>query len=165
KLRSAFPDRINYVRLAPSDDIQGPALASFAFHDLSARTALVIDDTGDGRAIADAFEEAYGKLGGTSIRRALNPGADASTVLDPLSQPNGPKVVFFGGYAATGGVAVRSAMDKGGNKSVPFVSWDGLYDGSGSDEGSFINGVGADAGESYIAHASFTPPNAAFAER
>ena len=165
KVRSAFPDRINYVRLAPSDDIQGPALASFAFHDLSARTALVIDDTGDGRAIADAFEEAYGKLGGTSIRRALNPGADASTVLDPLSQPNGPKVVFFGGYGETGGVALRSAMDKGGNKSVPFVSWDGLYDGSGADKGSFIIGVGADAGASYVAHASFAPPNAAFGER
>jgi branched-chain amino acid transport system substrate-binding protein len=165
KVRAAFPDRINYVRLAPSDDIQGPALASFAFHDLSARTALVVDDTGDGRGIADAFEQAYGKLGGASVRRALNPGADASMVLDSLSQPNGPKVVFFGGFSETGGIAIRTAMDKGGNKSVPLVSWDGIYDGSGMDEGSFIDRVGPEAGDSYLGHASFAPPKAGFADR
>ena len=29
-LRSAFPTRINYIRTAPSDDIQGPALPRFS---------------------------------------------------------------------------------------------------------------------------------------
>src|SRR5205823_5335267 len=43
-LRSSNADRINFVRLATVDDIQGPASASFAFNDLKARRALVIDD-------------------------------------------------------------------------------------------------------------------------
>src|SRR5206468_1893740 len=64
------------VRIAPSDDIQAPALASFAYQDLNARVALVVDDAADGREIADGFQQAYEKLGGTVIRRALNPGAD-----------------------------------------------------------------------------------------
>ena len=36
-LRAAAPERINYVRVAPSDDIQGPAAASFLFDDLGVR--------------------------------------------------------------------------------------------------------------------------------
>jgi ABC-type branched-subunit amino acid transport system substrate-binding protein len=164
KVRSANPDRINYVRMAPSDDIQGPALASFAFNDLSTRRALVIDDTDVGRDIADSFEAAYDKLGGSPIRRALNPGADPNTVLDQLSEPNGPQVVFFGGFGDAG-AALRSAMDAGGHKAIPFLSWDGIFDGSGTDEGSFIQRVGASAGESYAGHASLGPPLHAFAER
>ena len=73
-LRSAFPTRINFIRTAPSDDIQGPALASFVFHDLGAKSTLVIDDADQGRQIADEFSAAYTKLGGTVVRRALNPG-------------------------------------------------------------------------------------------
>ena len=165
KVRSAFPDRINYVRLAPSDDIQGPALASFAFNDLNAHRALVVDDTDVGRDIADSFQAAYDKLGGTATRRALNPGGDPATVLDTLSQPNGPQVVFFGGLTDTGAAALRSAMDAAGHKAIPFLSWDGIYDGSGADEGTFIQRVGVTAGDSYTGHASFAPPNAAFAER
>src|SRR5207247_1150866 len=65
-LRSGFKDRINFVRLATADDIQGPASASFAFHDLGARRALVIDDAGDGRDIAAAFQQAFTSLAGTA---------------------------------------------------------------------------------------------------
>src|SRR5262249_14001062 len=43
-LRAADPTRINYVRVSPSDDIQGPAAATFAYSDLAARHALAIDD-------------------------------------------------------------------------------------------------------------------------
>ena len=165
KVRSAFPDRINYVRVAPSDDIQGPALASFAFNDLSAHRALVVDDTDVGRDIADSFQAAYDTLGGTTIRRALNPGSAPATVLDTLMQPNGPQIVFFGGLTDTGAAAVRSAMDAGGHMAIPFLSWDGIYDGSGADKGTFIQQVGTKGGESYAGHASFGPPTAAFAAR
>ena len=43
-LRAAAPERINYIRVAPADDIQGPAAASFLFDDLGVRRLLVIDD-------------------------------------------------------------------------------------------------------------------------
>ncbi|MDQ2943587.1 MAG: ABC transporter substrate-binding protein [Candidatus Dormibacteraeota bacterium] len=162
-LRKAYPDRINYVRLAPADDIQAPALASFAFHDLGAKVALVIDDTDVGRDIADGFQKAYTHLGGRVDRRALNPGADPTAVL-PSPSDQAPDVVFFGGFSDTGGVPLRLAMERAGLGSVPLLSWDGLLDGSGVEKGSFIQQVGPTAIGSYVAHASFAPPKASFVE-
>ena len=163
-LRSAHPEQINYVRMAPSDDIQAPALASFAFRDLAAKVALVVDDTGDGREIADGFEEEYTKLGGLVIRRALNPGADPMSVLGPSEDAVAPEVIFFGGYTDTGGAQLRLAMGNAGLGSVPFLSWDGLFDGSDAETGSFIQQAGSAANGSYLAHASLGPHKASFAE-
>ena len=84
-LRAAHPDRINYIRTAPSDDIQGPAPASFVFRDLGGKaTAGRSTMEAAGREIADGFVAAYQKLGGRCVRRTLNPGADPATVLAPL---------------------------------------------------------------------------------
>ena len=33
-LRAANPDKINYIRVATTDDIQGPAVAQYAYNDL-----------------------------------------------------------------------------------------------------------------------------------
>ena len=163
-LRSAFPTRVNYIRTAPADDIQGPALASFVFTDLGAKTTLVIDDADQGRKIADQFSAAYTKLGGTIVRRALNPGADPAAVLEPLSAPAGaPTAVFFGGFTDTGASKARAAMVAAGHGALPFVSWDGIQDGSGSDQGSFIQLAGTAASGSYFSHATIGPPKADFA--
>ncbi len=165
-LRSAFPTRINYIRTAPADDIQGPALASFVFTDLGARTTLVVDDADQGREIADQFSAAYTRLGGTVIRRALNPSADPASVLAPLSAPSGaPTAVFFGGFTETGAPQLRAAMVAAGRGSLPFVSWDGIQDGSGADQGSFIQLAGAAAAGSYFSHATIGPPKADFTAR
>ncbi len=165
-LRSAFPTRINYIRTAPSDDIQGPALASFVFHDLGATSTLVIDDADQGRQVADDFAAAYTKLGGTVVRRALNPGDQPDSVLAPLATASGaPAAVFFGGFTETGAPEVREAMVAGGHADVPFVSWDGIQDGSGADKGSFIQTAGPAAVGSYFSHASFGAPKADFVTR
>ena len=165
-LRSAHPDEINYVRVAPSDDIQALALASFASRDLAAdKVALVIDDTGDGREIADGFQQEYTKLGGVVIRRALNAGADPMSVLGPSADGTpAPQVVFFGGYTQTGAAQLRGAMSKAGLGAVPFLSWDGILDGSAADTGSFIQLTGSAAIGSYLAHASLGPHKANFAD-
>jgi len=170
-LRSAAPSRITYIRLAPSDDIQGPAAASFAFSDLAARNALVIDDTNDaGRGVADAFQAAFDAAGGRSTRRALNTdptAADIASVLSPLAAatPASPiDVVYFGGTGDGGGAQLRQAMVASGFGQVPLVSWDGLLDGSGSDEGSYINVAGPAAAGSYATEPSNAPESAAFDE-
>jgi branched-chain amino acid transport system substrate-binding protein len=160
-LRAAAPERINYIRVAPSDDIQGPAAASFLFDDLGVRRLLVIDDSGDGREIADSVSTAFQKRGGTVIRRALNPGADPREVLAPLRAGKPRMGVYFGGFAETGAVGVRMAMVAAGLGKVPFVSWDGIG-GSGSDAGSFIQLAGAAAVGSYQSSASYAPPKADF---
>jgi branched-chain amino acid transport system substrate-binding protein len=165
-LRSGSPDRINFIRTFPSDDIQGPALASFVLNDLGVSTALVIDDGDEGREIADQFSAAYEKLGGTTVRRVLNPGADPASVLGTLSDQSGaPRAVFFGGFTGTGAAAVRTAMAASGHGSVPFVSWDGIQDGSGADDGSFIASAGPAAAGSFFSHASIGAPKADFATR
>jgi ABC-type branched-subunit amino acid transport system substrate-binding protein/DNA-binding SARP family transcriptional activator len=163
-LRSAYPSRINYVRLAPSDDIQAPALAWFAFHELDAHVALVIDDAGDGREIADGFQQAYTRLGGRTIRRALNPGANPMTLLAPAAKDS-PSVVFFGGFENTGSAQLRLAMRRAGLGRIPLVSWDGLLGGSGAVRGSFIRQAGAAASGTFISHASLGPPQASFSQR
>jgi branched-chain amino acid transport system substrate-binding protein len=164
-LRAAHPDAINFVRLAPSDDVQAFAMASFAYRDLSARQALVVDDTGVGRDIADAFEDQFTQLGGSIVRRALNPDADPRTVLAPLADEVIPtELVFFGGEPETG-AALRRAMASAGHTSTPLLSWDFLLDGSGGDGGSFLQRVGVEgAVGSYVAHASLPDHKASFAD-
>ena len=90
-LRAAQPDRINYIRTAPADDIQGPALASFVFRDLGARR-----DAGhrrrrrrprDRRRLQRGLPEARRR---GRPHRTLNKGADPATVLDALDRPGRP---------------------------------------------------------------------------
>jgi branched-chain amino acid transport system substrate-binding protein len=165
-LRSAFPTRIAYVRTAPSDDIQGTALATFMFTDLAVKTTLVIDDSDSGRKIADSFSAAYTKLGGVAVRLALNPGADPASVLGSLSASTGtPTAVFFGGVTPTGAPNLRKAMVAAGHGALPFVSWDGIQDGSGAVDGSFIAQAGPAAAGSYSSHASIGLPKADFTAR
>jgi DNA-binding SARP family transcriptional activator/ABC-type branched-subunit amino acid transport system substrate-binding protein len=164
-LRASRPDAINFVRLAPSDDVQAFAMASFAYRDLAARRALVVDDTGVGRDIADAFEDQFTAIGGSSVRRALNPDEDPRTVLAPLADEMGPpELVFFGGEPETG-AALRRAMADAGRASTPLLSWDFLLIGSGADPGSFLQRVGVDAAVgTYVAHASLPDHKASFAD-
>jgi ABC-type branched-subunit amino acid transport system substrate-binding protein len=55
-------------------------------------------------------------------------------------------------------------MGNAGLGTVPFLSWDGILDGSGANPGSFIELVGSAASGSYLAHASLGPHKASFAE-
>jgi branched-chain amino acid transport system substrate-binding protein len=169
ELRSAAPSKLNFIRLMSSDDIQGPAAASFAFNDLNARNALVIDDTTEGtRNVADAFETKFQQLGGHTTRRALNPDltdTDVASALSPLTiaPPAGPiDVVYFGGFGDSGAVPLRTAMASLGFGQVPLVSWDGLLDGSGTDDGSYINGAGAAAANTYVTEATDPPESETF---
>jgi ABC-type branched-subunit amino acid transport system substrate-binding protein/DNA-binding SARP family transcriptional activator len=165
-VRAAHPDAINFVRLAPSDDIQAVAMASFAFRDLGAVVALVIDDTGSGgRDIADAFESEFRELGGATVRRALNPGGDPRTVLAPLaSELNPPGLVFFGGEPEAG-AGLRQAMADAGRLATPLLSWDALlYDVSGVTR-AYIDRLGPEAAAgSYVAHASLPDHKFSFAD-
>jgi ABC-type branched-subunit amino acid transport system substrate-binding protein len=117
-------------------------------------------------ARATQFTAAYEKLGGQVVRRALNKDADPATVLQALSDPSQRVgAVFFGGYTETGAPQVRKSMVAGGHGDIPFVSWDGIDDGSGADDGSFIQAAGSAAAGSYHSRASSAPHKADFADR
>jgi branched-chain amino acid transport system substrate-binding protein len=181
-LRSANPDRINYVRLITSDDIQGPAAAAFVYQSpttgipnagipdtrgLGIKQVLVVDDTSvGGRQVADAFQAAFQARGGTTERRAVNPGtSDYTDIVSPLADTSeGAWAVYYAGDSAPA-ASLKHVMFLDGYHSVPFVSWDGLYDGTGTDSGSFINLAGPAAANTFITQASIAPTKADFSQR
>ena len=165
EVRSAYPERINYIRLAPSDDIQAPALADFATHDLEAESALVVDDTDIGVPMADGFVEAFTELGGQVIRSSFAAGADPMTALEPLaSDATPPDVVFFSGLTNTGAPELRRAMVEAGHAATPYLGWDPLINGSGAVDGSYLQVAGPAAAGTFATHASIAPPRADFVE-
>jgi branched-chain amino acid transport system substrate-binding protein len=162
-LRAAFPERINYIRTAPADDSQGRALASFVFRDLQAKRTLVIDD-GQFGDLADSFSAAYQQLGGQVERRTLNPGADPATVLEPLLAADAPQAVMFAGVGEALS-NMRIAMADAGKVNIPFVSWDGVDNGPGTEAGSFLQLTGSAGVGSYYSHAAIALPKADFVDR
>ena len=45
ELRAKNPDKINYIRVATTDDIQGPAVAQYGYTTLGLKSVAIIDDT------------------------------------------------------------------------------------------------------------------------
>jgi branched-chain amino acid transport system substrate-binding protein len=151
QLRTANPDKINYIRVATTDDIQGPAVATYAYQDLGLKKVAIIDDLSVyGKGIADAFAAQFTKLGGTVVdREGADPKtSDYSPILTKFASLN-PDSVFFGGVTANGGGLARKQMSQAGLGSIPFLGGDGIQDQNGGVQGSFINIAGAAAANSY----------------
>jgi class 3 adenylate cyclase/ABC-type branched-subunit amino acid transport system substrate-binding protein len=165
-LRPAHPDRISYVRMPAVENVQARGAATFAINDLAAKTALVIDDTSSaGRSAADEFEQAFTALGGSIIRRALNPGSNPATVLESLDGPGAPTLVFFGGFPSTGAPDVRRAIVASGHAKVEFMSWEGILDYSSLGGSSYIQLAGEAAVGTYASQPSVGPVRADFENR
>ena len=146
-LRKANPDKIAYVRVATTDDIQGAAGADIAYTIVKARKAFVIDDTETyGKALADQFVATFTKLGGTVIDGGSHgvpkSGQGDFTSLLSLAKAQNPDFVFFGGVTATGGGLLRKQMVTAGMAAIPMGGGDGLSDGAASVKGSFLNLAG-----------------------
>jgi len=163
--RAAAPDRINFVRPVAADDINATAMADFAFNDLGVERVLVVDDWFD-IGVADNFDRAYQEEGGQVVRRTLNEDAEPATVLEPWSVAGSPpEAVFFGGFTDSGGPQLRLALADAGHGDLPFLSWDGIFDGSGADPDSFIGQAGEAAAGSYLTHSGVPTPSADFVDR
>jgi branched-chain amino acid transport system substrate-binding protein len=150
-VRKAHPDKINYVRVATTDDIQGPAGAQYAYNDLGARNALIIDDTETfGKGVADEFEKEFKSLGGAIADRVGAPKSttDYTSILTAAQSKN-PDVVYFGGVTTTGGGTLRKQMAQAGMGDLPYVGPDGIVDGSGGTDGSFVNIAGTAAANAF----------------
>ncbi len=104
---------VSFFRLAATDDLQGPAMAAYAFATLSLRTVAVVSDkTTYGRAVADAFQARFTALGGfVPLRTDFDPTSlrDFSALLDSARNAHADGV-YFGGIAASGGCVMRSQM-------------------------------------------------------
>jgi branched-chain amino acid transport system substrate-binding protein len=163
KLRSAYPKRINYVRLSPYDDVQSRALASFATHELGAESAFVITAPG-WEGDADDFADAFTALGGQVVRSKLAARRTVSAALEPLRGDKPSDVVVVAGGTTDGAAGVRRAMRAAGLGSTPLVSWDGILDGSGSAGSSYLHQAGKAAAGTYVGLTAIPPPRADFVD-
>jgi branched-chain amino acid transport system substrate-binding protein len=145
-LRPTHPDKIAYVRLAATDDIQGAGGADIAYNVAGKKTVYLADDTQTyGKGIADSFSDAYTKFGGKVLKRDGIPDSTTDftsyvTTLKGLT----PEYVYYGGVTTSGLGIFRKQMASQGLQTISFGGGDGINDGSAATKSSFLNIAGAD---------------------
>jgi branched-chain amino acid transport system substrate-binding protein len=164
ELRAAQPDRINFVRLSPSDDNQMRGLAAYATNDLGAESALVIVGDPNFTQWADTFEASFTDLGGRVVRSEHQPGDDPSATLAPLRDGDGLDAVFYGGFDPAPAAELRLEMAASGLGATPFLTGDPFLAPSGADPESYLGQAGAAAVGSYASHSSIGPYRASFVD-
>jgi len=135
--------KVNYFRVATTDDHQGPAGADYLYKTLGYRKAYVIDDAETyGVGIANTFTSEWKTLGGTILGRSSEPGTTTSYVslLTQIATTH-PDVIYFGGVDSTGGTLVRQQMlQVPGLKNTPYGGGDGIV------SPSFASTIGTSSG-------------------
>ena len=120
--------RRNYLRVYPTDDLQGAALALLA-RDRDRRRVYVLDDGEPGYGIvqATAFETAASRLGLTVVGRASwDPLADDYTELAGRVARSGAQAVFLGGLLDTNAARVVHDLRGRLGSAVDLLGPDGL---------------------------------------
>lgn len=144
--RKNYPDRINYIRVATTDDIQGPSMAVYAYKTLGLKNLLIIDDvTTFGKGVADTFQAKWEAIGGTTAGR-VGAGADTTDFngIITAAKSKNPDGVYYGGVVTSGaGLLLKQLRQQG--LTIPFLGPDGIVNGSGNDEGALIKIAGAQA--------------------
>jgi branched-chain amino acid transport system substrate-binding protein len=128
-LRTAHPDTNAYFRVCTNDTHQGGALAQFA-KTLKFKKVFIIDDNETyGKGLADSFEGAFKRLGGTSLghEHITANQVDFKALLTKVHSMS-PDAVFFGGNTSTGGGLVRRQMADVGMSNTPMMGGDGISD-------------------------------------
>jgi branched-chain amino acid transport system substrate-binding protein len=145
--RKTHPDKINYIRVAATDDIQGPAMAIYDYNTLKLKNLLVVDDvTTFGKGVADNFQKKFESLGGTVIR--VGAGKD-TTDFNPIitdAKTKNPDGVYYGGVVTSGGGLLLKQLRQQG-LTIPFTGPDGIVNGAGDAKGSLIQIAGAQAAD------------------
>lgn len=146
KYRTAHPDKINYIRTATPDGIQGPAGASYTFNDLGAKSVYILDDTETfGVGVGDSYEAKFKDLGGTVVKRDSAPKSTTDyTSLFTSVAASKPAAVYLAGTTPSGmGLALKQGRTVPGFETIPFVGPDGVADlGPGGTEGATITIAG-----------------------
>jgi branched-chain amino acid transport system substrate-binding protein len=147
-----------FFRTAHNDEIQGAAMADFAFNVLGVTTAATIHDGGPyteqlQQVFADSFTELGGEITGTE---AVDPEAtDVSGQLTSLAAGE-PEFLFFPIFTQAGGQVARQSHDTEGLEDTILAGADGLLSpsfieaaGAENVEGMYLSGPQADFGDRY----------------
>jgi len=149
-MRKDHPDEITYFRVCTTDDIQGPAGAAYEYSKLGARRAYIVDDNETyGKGVADQWETAFKKLGGTILGHDhITKGQqDFHALLTRVASAH-PDLVFFGGNTSTGGGLIRKQMPDAGLGATTYAGADGISDDQ------FLKDAGATADNVWVTVAS-----------
>jgi branched-chain amino acid transport system substrate-binding protein len=150
--RKAKPDKINYIRVATTDDIQGPSMADYAFKNLNIKKILVVNDvTTFGKGVADNFAKEFQKVGGTVVDN-VGAGVDTTDFVPIITnaKTKSPEAIYYGGVVTSGaGLLLKQMSQQGLN--VPFLGPDGIKNGSGEEQGSLIQIAGSQESKSAYA--------------
>jgi len=143
-LRTSHPDVNNYFRVCTTDDKQGAAGAQFA-RKLGLKKAFIVDDNETyGKGLADVFDAAFRKAGGTVLgHEHLTKNQIDFKALLTKAHSLGPDFIYYGGTTVTGGGLLRKQMADAGMASVVYLGGDGISDDT------FLKQAGSMANNSY----------------
>jgi branched-chain amino acid transport system substrate-binding protein len=147
-----------FLRTAHNDEIQGAAMADYAFNVLGVKTAATIHDGGPyTEQLQQVFADNFTQLGGTVTgTEAVDPEAtDVSGQLTALAADK-PEFLFFPIFIQAGGQVARQAHGTPGLEDTILAGADGLLSpsfieaaGKENTEGMFLSGPQADFGDRY----------------
>jgi branched-chain amino acid transport system substrate-binding protein len=144
-------DTTTFFRTVPTDDVQGPTDATFAFEVLGATSAFVIDDQSSYAVeLADQFSATFEELGGEIADRqsVTQDDTDFSALVTSIGE-SGADIVFFPGQIATqGALLAQQGLEQG--LDLDFLGADGFQNVE-----AFITGSGGATEGAYVS--SFAP--------
>jgi len=117
-----------YLRTAHNDEVQGRAMAEFAFQELGLKSAAAIHD-GDPytEGLARVFADSFVGLGGTLTEfTAVNKGdTDMKPVLNAVAVDS-PDLIYYPVFTAEGGFITKQAKEVAGLENTILAAADGM---------------------------------------
>jgi len=118
-----------YLRTAHNDNIQGKAMADYAYDELGARSAAAIHDgdpytEGLAKVFADSFEARGGEI---VMFTAVNVGdTDMRPVLTAVSAAGPPDIIYYPVFTAEGAFLTKQAKEVAGLEDTILAAADGM---------------------------------------
>jgi branched-chain amino acid transport system substrate-binding protein len=120
---------VNYVRVVPTDDLQGALGAEWA-QDMGAKSVFILDDNETyGQGVANLFESHARKIGLTILGHETIDwkAPEFSALMTKIRQKN-PDLIYFGGTTQTKAGQLLKDMVKAGMDKCKFMGPDGCHE-------------------------------------
>jgi branched-chain amino acid transport system substrate-binding protein len=118
-----------YLRTAHNDEVQGKAMAQFAFNELGVTKVAAIHD-GDPytEGLARVFADSFVGLGGQVVEfTAVNKGdTDMRPVLAAVAAAGPPELIYYPVFTAEGGFLTKQAKEVTGLEDTILAAADGM---------------------------------------
>ena len=122
----------NYFRVATTDDLQGPAMADYAYDTLKVtKLGVASDNEVYGKGIADTFSAEFKNKGGTIVKRQDFNTKSTNDFRGFLQSAKGAgaTAIYFGGTDSNKGCIVRAQAKGIFAADSPYMGGDGLQTG------------------------------------